>query len=154
MPIKMAHHHGFTVSNLEISVAFYRDLLGLEVARTSERKDIPSYDTILGYDNVHFDVAILTHPINAFVLELIQYVNPAPKTRELRNHFVGASHMAFEVDDINAEFERLTAAGHTSINPPVDIVRGGVTVARAMYALDPDGISVEMFQEYEDVISQ
>ena len=62
--------------------------------------------------------------------------------------------MAFEVDDINAEFERLTAAGHTSINPPVDIVRGGVTVARAMYALDPDGISVEMFQEYEDVIKR
>jgi len=154
MPIKLAHHHGFTVSDLDRSVAFYRDLLGLEVARTSERKGLPSYDTILGYEDVHFHVAILTHPINDFVLELIQYVHPAPKTRELRNHFVGASHMAYEVEDIDVEFDRLTAAGHTSINPPVDVVRDGVTVARAMYALDPDGISVEMFQEFEDVIKR
>ena len=32
--------------------------------------------------------------------------------------------------------------------------RDGQRVARAMYALDPDGISVEMFQEYGDIISR
>ena len=53
MPVKMVHHHGFTVSNLEHSVPFYRDVLGLSVVRTSERKNLPSYDTILGYDDVH-----------------------------------------------------------------------------------------------------
>jgi len=154
MPIKMVHHHGFTVSSLERSVPYYRDVLGLEVVRTSERKQLPSYDTILGYDDVHLQVVILTHPVNAFVLELFEYVNPPAVTRELQNYFVGASHLAFEVDDIDAEYQRLTAAGYTSINPPVDVDRGGVVVARAMYAQDPDGISVEMFQEYEDVVKR
>ena len=154
MALKMVHHHGFTVSDLEKSLKFYRDALGLEVVRISERKDLPSYNTILGYDDVRLQVAILTHPVNDFVLELFLYINPLSTKRELQNYFVGASHLAFEVDDIDKQYAQLQAAGFGAINPPVDVVRDGKTVARAMYALDPDGISVEMFQEYEDVVSK
>jgi catechol 2,3-dioxygenase-like lactoylglutathione lyase family enzyme len=154
MALKMVHHHGFTVSDLDQSLKFYRDALGLEVVRISERKDLPSYNTILGYDDVRLQVAILTHPVNDFVLELFQYINPPSTKRELQNYFVGASHLAFEVDDIDKQYEQLKAAGFDAINPPVDVVRDGRPVARAMYALDPDGISVEMFQEYEDVVAK
>ena len=152
MAIKMVHHHGFTVSDLDRSLGFYRDALGLEVVRVSERKDLPSYDTILGFDDVHLQVAILTHPVNDFVLELFQYENPPGTGRPLRNDFVGASHVAFEVDDIDRQYEQLLSKGFSAINPPVDVIRDGKRVARAMYALDPDGISVEMFQEFEDVV--
>lgn len=154
MTIRACHHHGFTVSNLEASVEFYRDVLGLELVRISERKDLPSYDTILGYDDVHLRVAILTHPVNEFVLEIFQYVNPPGTKREQSNYYVGSSHVAFEVDDIDRHYEQLKAHGVAPINPPVDIIRNGRKVARAMYALDPDGISVEMFQEYEDVVRE
>ncbi len=152
MGIVMGHHHGFTVSDLDRSVSFYRDLLGLELVRISERKDIPSYDTILGYDQVHLMIAILRHPVNEFILELVQYVHPRVEARPQENRFLGASHVAFEVDDVDAMFAQLKAAGFGSINPPTDVDRDGVVVARAMYALDPDGISIEMFQEFEDVI--
>ena len=154
MSLKTIHHHGFTVSDLEQSLKFYRDALGLEVVRVSERKDLPSYDTILGYKDVHLQVAILTHPVNDFVMELFQYVNPPSTKRELSNYFVGSSHLAFEVDDIDQQYEQLRAAGFTAINPPVDVIREGKRVARAMYALDPDGISVEMFQEFADIVSK
>jgi lactoylglutathione lyase len=154
MALEMVHHHGFTVSNLDESLKFYRDALGLEVVRVSERKDLPSYDTILGYDNVHLNVAILTHPVNDFVLELFEYINPPSTKRELGNYYVGASHVAFGVDDIDSIYDALKAAGFTSINPPVDVVRDGVVVVRAMYALDPDGISVELFQEFEDIVAK
>ena len=46
------------------------------------------------------------------------------------------------------------ALGYGSINPPVDVIRDGRKVARAMYALDPDGISLEMFQEFEDIVKE
>ena len=39
MTLKMIHHHGFTVSNIEQSLKFYRDVLDLEVVRISERMD-------------------------------------------------------------------------------------------------------------------
>jgi len=154
MTLKACHHHGFTVSDLERSLKFYRDALGLEVVRISDRKDLPSYDTILGFEDVHLQVAILTHPVNEFVLELFQYINPPGTERQLGNHLVGASHLAFEVDDIDQQYDHLNSLGYGSINPPVDVIRDGRKVARAMYALDPDGISLEMFQEFEDIVKE
>jgi len=152
MTLKMIHHHGFTVSNIEQSLKFYRDVLDLEVVRISERKELPSYDTILGYENVHLRVAILTHPVNDFVMEIFEYVNPPSTKRELTNYYVGSSHLAFEVDNIDAQYEKVQAAGFDSINPPVDVMRDGRKIARAMYVLDPDGISVELFQEFADMV--
>ena len=94
MSIVKAHHHGFTVADLDRSIAFYRDLLGLEVVRVSERSNLPAYDRILGYPNVKLRIAILSHPVNEFILELVQYVNPRGQTRETENRWVGASHIA------------------------------------------------------------
>ena len=148
----MCHHHGFTVSDIKQSLAFYRDLLGLELLRVSQRKNLPSYDIILGYKDVQIQVALLRHPVNEFLLELVQYQKPAGQSRPQANTFVGAAHLAFEVDDIDAVFTNLQKAGYRCINPPTDIERDNVVVARAMYALDPDGISVELFQEYHDVV--
>lgn len=152
MTVTLCHHHGFTVSNLERSLPFYRDLLGLEVVRVSERRDLPSYDVILGYANVALRVALLRHPVNAFLLELFEYENPPGRARPLDNTWVGASHVAFEVDDADALYAALTTAGYGAVNPPVDVVRDGAKVARAFYALDPDGIAVEIFQEYADLV--
>jgi catechol 2,3-dioxygenase-like lactoylglutathione lyase family enzyme len=154
MTIKLCHHHGFTVSDIDHSLRFYRDGLGLKVERVSERKNLPSYDMILGFRNVQIKVAILSHAASGFVLELFQYVNPPTVRRELRNYYVGSSHVALEVDDIDAQYKILKSHGFGAINPPVDVVRDGKRVSRAMYVLDPDGISVEIFQEYADIIKE
>ena len=153
MTINRCHHHGFTVSDLDRSVAFYRDLLGLELVRISPRRNLPEYDHILGYENVALTVGLLRHPADEFLLELIQYENPVGTTRDVQNAFVGASHLAFEVEDVQAIYDKLIAAGFGAINPPIDIERGGSVVARAVYALDPDGISIELFQEFGDVVN-
>ena len=154
MPIVKCHHHGFTVSDVERSVDFYRDVPGLELVRVSERRNLLSYDQIIGHDNIVLHVAILRHPVNDFLLELCKYDHPAGQQRELDNIFVGASHLAFEVEDVDAQYRALVEAGFGAINPPVDVERDGEVVARAMYALDPDGFSVEMFQEFADIVSR
>ena len=154
MPVIKCHHHGFTVSDAERSITFYRDLLGLELVRVSERRDLPSYDRMLGHDNVVLKVAILCHPVNDFILELVEYKNPVGRKRELDNPFIGSSHLAFEVDDVDVFYALFRDAGYGAINSPVDVERDGIAVARAMYGLDPDGISIEIFQEFEDVIKK
>ncbi|MEX2306883.1 MAG: VOC family protein [Pirellulales bacterium] len=154
MTIKACHHHGFTVTDIDRSLRFYRDALGLEVERISERNNLPSYDTILGYTDVQLKVAILSRSASGFVLELFQYINPPAVRRELQNYYVGSSHVALQVDDIDAQYEILRSHGFGAISPPVDVVRDGRRVARAMYALDPDGISVEMFQEFADIVKE
>ncbi len=137
--IKHCHHHSFTVSDLDRSLAFYHEVLGLEVVRVSERSNLPSYDQMLGYSGVKLRVALLRHPVNEFLLELFQYINPPSTPRELRNHYVGSSHVAFEVEDIDTVYLQLKSAGYGAINAPVDIVR--------------DGLSVEIFQEFADVVT-
>ena len=99
-------------------------------------------------------VAILQHPVGDFILELVEYENPPGQKRALDNPFVGSSHLAFEVEDIDAAHAALLAAGYGAINPPVDVERDGAVVARAMYGLDPDGISIELFQEFADVVKR
>lgn len=148
------HHHGFTVRNVQRSAAFYRDVFELELVRISDRSNIPSYDRMLEYEDVVLRVAILRHPVNDFLLELIEYVHPPGEARPLENRLIGASHLAFEVHDVDACYQRLCDADGRWISPPTDIVRDGRRVARGMYALDPDGISIELFQEYEDVVEQ
>ena len=59
MPLKTCHHHGFTVSDMDESVHFYCDLLGLELIQDALRENIPSYDRILGYKDVKLRVVIL-----------------------------------------------------------------------------------------------
>jgi catechol 2,3-dioxygenase-like lactoylglutathione lyase family enzyme len=154
MSVKLCHHHGFTVSNVDTSLKFYRDLLGLELVRVSDRSNLPSYDHMLGYKDVKLRIAVLRHPKNEFILELVQYVNPSARSHPLENRFVGASHLAFEVEDVDEHYAAMKKAGYSAINPPVDIVRDGKKVARGMYGLDPDGISVELFQEFEDVVKK
>jgi catechol 2,3-dioxygenase-like lactoylglutathione lyase family enzyme len=64
----------------------------------------------------------------------------------LQNYYVGASHVCFVVDDLDAEHKRLAAAGVRFNSPPVEIVRDGKLVGRALYMFDPDGITVELDQ--------
>jgi catechol 2,3-dioxygenase-like lactoylglutathione lyase family enzyme len=153
MAIKV-NHHSFTVTSVEKTVAFYREAFGLEVIRISERKDIPSYDTLLGYPKVHIIIALLKHPTEPFVLELVQYLNPPAQPRKGESRDIGSSHIAYEVPDIDAMHQKVCAAGGSSISPPTDVVRDGRRVARAMYALDPDGIPIEVFQAFDDVIKR
>ena len=154
LPITRCHHHGFTVSSIERSLPFYQTALGLKLVRISDRRNLPSYDRILGHDDIALTVALLRHPVDEFLLELFEYENPRGRRRELDNTFVGASHVAFQVADADGVYRDLVAAGYGAINPPVDVERDGTVVARAFYALDPDGISVEIFQEFADVVSR
>ncbi|HWB54669.1 MAG TPA: VOC family protein [Tepidisphaeraceae bacterium] len=154
MAITKVHHHGFTVGNIERSLRFYHDLLELEVLRVSERSNLPSYDQILGFKDVKLKVALLRHPVNEFLLELFEYINPVGEQRKLSNHFVGASHIGFEVKDVDKLYQKMREVDFDAIHPPVDIVRDGHCVARGMYALDPDGISVELFEELADVVAR
>jgi catechol 2,3-dioxygenase-like lactoylglutathione lyase family enzyme len=143
------HHTGYTVSNLERSLSFYRDLLGCEVVATQE-KEGGYLAAIVGYPDAHVRMAHLRAPESTHVIELFEYLAPRSANRasgsplEPRN--VGTSHISFTVDDLTAIYERLRAAGVDFFSPPVDIDTGINTGGKALYLRDPDGIPMELFQ--------
>ena len=140
------HHTGFTVSNLDRSVAFYRDLLGCEVLATQE-KEGGYLAAIVGYPNAHVRMAHLRVPGGEHVIELFEYLAPEGDNADVGPGNVGSSHLCFVVDDLPGTYERLRELGVDSfVSPPVEVDTGVNRGGCALYLRDPDGITVELFQ--------
>jgi lactoylglutathione lyase len=111
------------------SVDFYQTAFGLEVA---DRFDFDS-----------FTLVYLRGAETGFELELT--INKG--TTEGYDLGTGYGHIAFAVDDLDAEHKRLAAAGLE----PRDIVefnRDGALMARFFFVQDPDGYQIEVLQKH------
>jgi catechol 2,3-dioxygenase-like lactoylglutathione lyase family enzyme len=141
------HHTGYTVADLDRSLRFYRDLLGLEVLATQEKQG-GYIGAIVGHADAHVRMAHLRVPGDGHVVELFQYLAPAgERPAAIDPPDVGTSHLCFVVDDLPALYERLREAGVDSfVSPPVEVDTGINRGGWALYVRDPDGIPVELFQ--------
>lgn len=146
MRVEALHHTGYTVSDLDRSVAFYRDVLGCEVIATQEKHG-GYLAAIVGYPDAHVRMAHLRPPGGDHVLELFEYLAPGGVRADVEPRNVGASHLCFLVDDLRAVYESLVTQGTASfVSPPVEVDTGINTGGLGVYLRDPDGITVELFQ--------
>jgi len=139
--ITSTHHSGFVVKNLDSTVEFYRDVMGLKVSHTFDLEGEES-SKLLGYDEVHVKGALLSAD-SGHMLEFLEYINPRPTQRasEERN-VLAAGHFAFAVDDIDRTYLDLTSRGMKGLNPPIELAPG----VKACYAQDPDGNWIELLE--------
>ena len=136
-------HLSFTVSDLNASIRFYRDLLGLKVQFEAERSG-PVTETIIGIPGVKIKIGMLV--LDDFSLELIQYLYPQGQKLDLKTNNVGCTHLALFVKDIERAYERLLAAGVCFKSKPREILDGPLAGWKAVYLLDPDGIPLELME--------
>ena len=139
-----AHHIGFTVSDLSRSVAFYRDLLGFNVAYERGEVTAEYMPRLVGLPGARLKIAGLDLP--GLHLDLLEYIAPEGTTTVGRTCDVGNGHLGFTVDDIWAAYRRLEAAGVSFKSDPVSITQGPNKGGWAVYFTDPDGITLEMIQ--------
>lgn len=139
-------HTSFTVSSIERSRAFYCDLLGCELLSRVEQKG-EWVATIFGYEEGRIRLAVLRTPGSEHLIELIEFVAPPGAPAPIEPRFVGAGHLCFLVDDLDAEYERLRVAGVDSfVSPPVEGERADGGRWSALFLRDPDGILVELYR--------
>jgi lactoylglutathione lyase len=145
MSVRGIDHAGISVESLEATLHFYRDLLGLRV--TDEGEDAgPELDAITGLSGVRMRYAELDLGAGQ-LLEVIEYRAPQGTRLEQGQPDPGASHLALRVDDVDALYERLVAAGVTALGRPTEITAPGAwNGARCVYLEDPDGRTVELVQ--------
>jgi catechol 2,3-dioxygenase-like lactoylglutathione lyase family enzyme len=143
--IKQFHHTAISVSDLDRSIHFYRDLLGMKLEWRIDHRRSPALEKVVGLENVDVSYAMLSGW--GARIEVFEYHSPAgrpyPETRPVCDH--GITHMAFQVEEIDDLFQRLKSQG-VRFNSPPQLVREGV---KAAYFHDPDGITLEMV-EYAD----
>jgi catechol 2,3-dioxygenase-like lactoylglutathione lyase family enzyme len=140
------HHTGLTVSDIETSIGFYRDVLGLELI-TRQETDGGYLAAIVGYPEAKTKNAHLRVPGTRHILELFEYLSPSGEPLDVQSKNAGAAHVCFIVDDLRALHRELQERRVDSwVTPPVFVDAGPSRGGWALYLTDPDGIRVELFQ--------
>ena len=136
-------HVGIPVSSLERSLAWYRDVFGLEPEFVVE-SDSPETAAAVQLPGAHVTAAFLN--VGNTYIELLEYHNPIGDEFSLRNCDVGAVHVAIEVDSIDTAYARLTARGAEFSAQPATIPEGDLAGWKFAYFRDPDRIQFELFE--------
>ncbi len=142
--IRHIHHTGLSTPDLDRTIRFYRDLFGFEVlTRFTMPPGSPGMDEMLALPGVGFSAALLR--LEKTMIEVFQFSDPepvrAPAQRRVCDH--GLTHLCFQVDDVKAEYERLSAAGMVFHCAP----QAG-DGASYVYGRDPDGNAIELIEFY------
>src|SRR3954454_1164736 len=144
--MKALHHVGITVKGLDASIRFYHDVLGLPFANEpSPWFDGPDLGPAVGVPGAALrQVSLL---LGSTILELLEYRDPPSETeRPLRSNSVGASHVAFLVEDVRATKAALEQQG-IEFYSDVNVVDDGVLAGwRWVYFEDPDGYPLELVE--------
>jgi catechol 2,3-dioxygenase-like lactoylglutathione lyase family enzyme len=144
--ILAADHTGITVSNLERSLAFWRDVLGFELSHTAHQTGELARE-ITGVAGAELKLAVLKAP-GGHKIELLEYLTPPDRTKhtDLRPCDVGSVHVALTVNDLNAVLQRIVASGWKTAGKPQTLQSGPNAGKHVVYVRDPDGTTIEFMQ--------
>jgi lactoylglutathione lyase len=144
--IKSTEHFSFTVSNLNDSLHFFCDLLGLKATPVMEVDD-EDVRKIVGIPGARLYLSLVQVPDNKNI-ELIEYVKPKGKKLDLKVNNAGVAHLAFVVDDMQKMYDDLSKKGVKFNHPPV-LVPGNDGKGRwaVCYLKGPDDITIELIEK-------
>jgi len=139
--IKAIHHTCICVTDMERSLTFYRDLLGMKVTIDS-RHSGPVVDQILALENTDARRVYLAG--YGGKIELFEFDSPEgkPFPDDFRVCDIGLTHIAFEVENLEALYDELSAKGIKFHNPPLFVKDRGMVC----YLRDPDGVVLEFIE--------
>jgi catechol 2,3-dioxygenase-like lactoylglutathione lyase family enzyme len=138
------HHVGLTVSDLEASLRFWGDALGMQTVMRQERQG-GYLEAIVREPGAHVLQAQLELQEGGARVELFQYVQPPGEHVRVRPRDVGFAHVAVRCTDVDAVLARLVEAGGEAFGDVIEVDAGVNKGARAVYVRDPDGHVVELF---------
>ena len=137
-------HASFTVSNMDRSIAFYRDIMGMKVIWDSkaegQRFRGSETDTLTGCPGTEQRLVFMT--IGPSRLELVEFTPTGKPLVDNKTSDTGAAHICFKTDNVQELYRKLVANGIRLHCAPQHIGFGWV-----MYFRDPDGIILEAAQD-------
>ncbi|HUS55511.1 MAG TPA: VOC family protein [Thermohalobaculum sp.] len=137
------NHTSFTVTDMDRSVRFWTETLGFKAASVSPRSG-EWQAAVTGVAGAELLIAHL-HGYGAHI-EFIQYMAGAAPPQRIDPNMTCASHVCFEVSDIEKIWARLIAAGASPQGEITAVVDGPMQGVRAAYLRDPGGIIIEIVE--------
>src|SRR5665213_2887560 len=146
MSISGVHHTGIIVKDLDRSIYFYHDVLGMQF----QNEPSPWFTGEglakgVGVPGASLRQVCLT--AGDAVVELVEYGNrPEHNDEPIQQNYLGAMHVGLRVDDIVATKAYLESKGVEFLSE-INVVDDGVLAGwRWVYFHDPDGITVELVE--------
>lgn len=135
------NHVGISVTNIERSIDFYRDMFGMEKLCEVFPFGGEQFEAIMDIPGVQGRMCMIGK--GTLQLELFEFANPKPRDPEYPVSDRGYSHFGVEVEDIAATYEKLRAADVRIHSPVITFMGGGM---KAAYCRDPDGNVFEIME--------
>jgi len=143
--VRSFDHVGITVADLDAAAAFFV-ALGFEVEGRMLMEG-EFVDTVIGIPNSRSEILTLVPPDGGTRLELSSFISPdhQPGSPASMSTELGLRNVAFVVDDLQAEVDRLATDGYGLI--------GGIgqyeDIWRMAYVRGPEGIIVALAQRID-----
>ncbi|PZC43259.1 MAG: Catechol 2,3-dioxygenase [Chloroflexi bacterium] len=139
------NHTGIVVTDIEEAVKFYCEGIGLSM-RFQVEAGGAELSQLLGYDDVQVKAAFVGG-IDGHSVEIIEYLSPKSEVRDAgeqhKRNTTGATHISFNVTDMDSIIERIVPMGAVLNNPPVALMDG----FRSIYLQDPWGNWIELDED-------
>jgi catechol 2,3-dioxygenase-like lactoylglutathione lyase family enzyme len=141
-----AVHTGITVSNLERSLAFWRDVLGFEFSHRAHQAGEMA-EQITGVKGAELKLAVVKTP-GGHKIELLEYLAPTDRKQngDLRPCDVGHVHVALTVENLEPLLGKIAASGWQAAGEPQTLQSGPNAGKRVIYVRDPDGTTIEFME--------
>ena len=107
------------VRDIEESVRFYSEILGMRIAGRTERHG-EFVEQVLAFPNAHIKGGFVDMG-EGHQLELIQYLSPHSGPNTVERNDLGAAHLAFFVEDLDTFYSDTREKGLRYNNPPASM---------------------------------
>ena len=134
-------HIGLTVSDLDRSVTFYRDVVGMTAHGKVVDVDSDGFGRLTGNPGAKLRTALLS--AGPVLIQLVEYAEGGGDRLALDHRHVGSPHLSFWVDDVATLRDELARRGDVVITSDIQAV---VPSIRSFYVSDPDGVPVEFIE--------
>jgi catechol 2,3-dioxygenase-like lactoylglutathione lyase family enzyme len=147
MTLRAIHHAGLVVRDLDRSIYFYHDILGLPFANEPTPWFTgPALEAGVGVPGAVLRQVSLWAGEHS-TMELIEYRNrPESSAAPVPNSYMGAAHVCFKVDDVYAKKAELEASGVKFYSAVNVVDEGPLAGWRWVYFSDPDGLALELVE--------
>ena len=140
--IQEMNHVSVSVVDLEKSVKFYTEVIGMEIDYRAYHEG-DRIGKVVGVDNAVLDICVVKK--GPCCIELIEYKNKVKSSKEYkRQNEPGLIHISFAVTDVDAEYENIRSFGYKSFSAPMVTRENGPKIC---YFKGPDSVIIELYEK-------
>ena len=138
-------HVGLVTRDMAESIAFYTKLFSAGPIDKVEWRGEHAANVarMVGVPGLELDAVFFRIPHTNTILELVEYFHIEQRVAEAPGTAIGATHIGFAVEDLDATVARL---GLTLTGDPVLLTTGPYRGGRSAYLKDPNGVNIQLME--------